>query len=101
MVDRTDLNAVVRINNELIAIEQATENFQHGGRIVNMAVGGPDAIQVIVPTLYMTYPPQMVAGIIELFKARKLELAQELAELGVTNVEVEGQVISDPVRRRT
>jgi len=101
MVDRSDLPAVQRINNELIAIEQATENFDHGGRIVNMSIGGPEgAIQVVVPTLYMEYPPQMVEAIKSLFYARKDELRQELEALGVTGTESVNPLSPGYVERR-
>ena len=108
MVYIADLSDVGVLYQELRAIRTAVDNFDHGGRIVQMTVSGgetpmPDPMpdwqpgqgrppwaisprqSVSVTTEYIEYPAAMVDAIRAAFAQHEAEIIQRLAELGVTD----------------
>ena len=108
MVDIADLSDVGVLYQELRSIRVAVENFDLGGRIVQMTVSGgqnpvPDPMpdwqpgqgrppwaipprqSVTVNTEYIEYPTQMVDAIRAAFDQHEQEILQRLAELAVTD----------------
>lgn len=85
-MDINDVGRATQLVDEKNRINYAIQNFDHGGRIVQMAVGGPQATMGMVQlsTIYMDYPPQMLDSIKQLFARRLAEIQKELDELGVT-----------------
>jgi hypothetical protein len=96
-----DLERVSNLYLEWRTIDQALDNFDNGGVIVSMMISGgpnlppmappgpafgPPRMAVSVSTVGMTYPQQMVDGIKAQFTARKTAIAQELTQLGITDV---------------
>lgn len=86
MVDINAIGRAAQLVDEKNRINYAIQNFDHGGRIVQMEVGGPQPNMGIVSisTVYMDYPDQMVDSIKQLFARRLAEIQKELDGLGVT-----------------
>ena len=79
-----DVQKANALAGEKTTIQRAIESLKGSGRIVAMTVAGEGAPPVMVGTGYITYPPQMVAGIEAAFETRLKEIADELEKLGVT-----------------
>jgi hypothetical protein len=87
MVDRSNLAQVNALYNELGQIEQGIINLDGGGKISSMDIMGPPGeLPATVPAAYIAYPPQMVASIKTALEGRKVQIAGELAALGLTGV---------------
>lgn len=92
-MDFTDIGKVNTLYAEQKSIQRVLEIFADGGRITQVGVSpaaGADPSVVppamVVGTEYMTYPPQMVDAIRSGLETRQQEIADELAQLGVTGV---------------
>ena len=87
MVDVTDITAANSLMNEDQQITAALNNLNNGGRITSMTIDGPPDeanVMATVPTGYIQYPPQMVAGIKAALEGRQHEIDQQLADMGFT-----------------
>ena len=95
MVDRENLGRVNQLYDEREQIVQTLNLFDQGGRIIRLTVGVEGetnwqkfiANTASVSTEGLPYPPQMVDAIKGFLEQRKDEIAQELADLGLSGVE--------------
>lgn len=92
MVDRASLSKVNDLYHEYGQITQAIHNFDNGGHIVSVVVGGPAGeMPAELPAEYMAYPPQMVAAIKTALEDRRRTITTELSGLGLRGLETASQ----------
>jgi hypothetical protein len=84
MVDRSELGRINQLYAENHDILLALAGFDAGGVVVAMTVSNTPSGNITVFTGYMTYPPQMIAGIREQMQQRRTTIRSELAGLGIT-----------------
>lgn len=88
-MDQGDLDRVNELFRERRQIMLAFANFNSDtGRILSITVADGEAAPIaVVPTSYMSYPPQMVESIKQSMTARLHQIDQELVSLGITGLE--------------
>lgn len=89
MVDIADVGKVNELHFEYQQLKRVIEAFNGGGHIISMTVawaGGGMNLPVTVNTTSIEYPPQMVTQIIASLEAKRSELREELAGMGVTGI---------------
>jgi hypothetical protein len=88
MVDRSNIAMANRLVSENVSIQQAIDNIDAGGRIIDMSIDNPHAPAVQLPaqvnTTYIDAPPTMYQAIRTLLVARQQAISTQLANLGIT-----------------
>ncbi|PWT92089.1 MAG: hypothetical protein C5B54_04140 [Acidobacteria bacterium] len=81
------------LSSERRQIVEALAIFDAGGHITNLTVAretdpppGTGAFSIMISTVYMDYPQMMVEAIKNFLHQRRDQIAQELTDLGVTNI---------------
>lgn len=88
MVDRTELAAIERLNNELTALETGLKAMEPASAVVvSVGIGGPDTSLTNVPTLYAEWLNQQLRQVLRSgLWHRANEVINQLQNLGVTGL---------------
>jgi hypothetical protein len=106
MVERADLSRISTLYSEHSDVTLALANFDAGGRIITMTVGGAvvqaisepegevgealDLTDVTIDTSSWFYPEMMIEAIKQNLRTRQGEIVQALISLGVTGIDLPG-----------
>lgn len=82
-MELANLARATQLYQDLREIQRAVDVIDAGGTILAVTMSGPTG-PAFIPTVGLTYPPQMMAAIKAQLDARRAAINQELTEMGVT-----------------